>query len=55
MDEVVGLENVWAMEVYNYATVIECGEGYNSVFWDEMLRRNHFVYTKIFSCLERSR
>lgn len=44
MDEVVGLENVWAMEVYNYATVIECGEGYNSVFWDEMLRRNHFVY-----------
>ena len=42
--EVVGLRHVWAMEIYNYATVVECGEGYNSVFWDSMLRMGNDVY-----------
>lgn len=37
--EVVDLKNVWAVEVYNYGTVIECGEGFDSVFWDAMLRK----------------
>lgn len=37
--EIVNLKNVWAMEVYNYGTVIECGEGFDSFCWDAMLRR----------------
>ena len=43
MDEVTGLEGIWAMEVYNYDTVIECGEGYDHVFWDAMLRKGSKV------------
>ena len=39
MDEVADLKHVWAVEVYNYGTVVECGEGYDSVFWEAMLRK----------------
>lgn len=38
MEEVTGLQGFWAMEVYNYGTQIECGEGRGEVFWDAMLR-----------------
>lgn len=39
MEDVVGLKDVWAVEIYNYGTVVECGEGYDSIFWDTMLRK----------------
>lgn len=42
-DEVVGLRNIWAVEIYNYGTVVECGEGYDSVFWEAMLRKGTHV------------
>lgn len=44
MQEVVDLQNVWAVEVYNYGTVVECGEGYDSVFWETMLRKGTQVF-----------
>ena len=37
--EAVPLRDVWAIEVYNYDTAVECGEGEDTVFWDAMLRR----------------
>ena len=37
--DVVGIQNVWAIEVFNYGTEVECGEGFDSVFWDAMLRK----------------
>lgn len=37
-EEVKELHGIWAMEIYNYATVNECGEGSDTVFWDAMLR-----------------
>ncbi len=37
--DVVGIRDVWAVEVYNYGTEVECGEGFDSVFWDAMLRK----------------
>lgn len=43
MDEVCGLEGIWAVEVYNYGTVVECGEGYDSLFWETMLRKGTHV------------
>ena len=42
--EVVDLKNVWAVEIYNYGTVVECGEGYDSVFWDAMLRKGTRIH-----------
>lgn len=36
-EEICGLEDIWAIEVFNYGTEVECGEGYNTVFWDRML------------------
>lgn len=44
MKDVVGLKNVWAVEVFNYGTEVECGEGFDSVFWDAMLRNGDRVY-----------
>lgn len=38
-EDVRDLQGAWAMEVYNYATVNECGEGEDTTFWDAMLRR----------------
>ncbi|MCD7739215.1 MAG: CehA/McbA family metallohydrolase [Lachnospiraceae bacterium] len=43
MDEVSGLKNIWAVEVYNYGTQIECGEGLDTAFWDSMLRKGTHV------------
>lgn len=42
-EEVRDLKGIWAMEIYNYATVNECGEGEDTVFWDAMLRRNNGI------------
>lgn len=44
MEEVVGLKDVWALEVYNYGTAIECGEGCDTVFWDKMLRNGTHIH-----------
>lgn len=44
MDEVCALQGIWAVEVYNYGTVVECGEGFDSVFWDAMLRKGTHVH-----------
>ena len=38
IEDVCGARGFWAIEVYNYATVNECGEGENTTFWDTMLR-----------------
>lgn len=43
MDEVTGLQGVWAMEIFNYGTEVECGEGYDKIFWDDMLRKGTHV------------
>lgn len=37
-EAVTRLQGFWAIEVYNYGTQIECGEGRGEVFWDAMLR-----------------
>jgi len=37
-DEVRGIEGFWGIEVYNYATVNECGEGEDTTFLDMLLR-----------------
>lgn len=44
MEEVSALKDIWAIEVYNYGTVVECGEGYDSVFWDAMLRKGTHIH-----------
>lgn len=44
VDEVRNLEGIWAMEIYNYATVNECGEGEDTVFWDAMLRSGRDIF-----------
>lgn len=43
-EDVRDVKGVWAIEVYNYATVNECGEGEDTFFWDSMLRRNNSIY-----------
>lgn len=37
-EDVRGIEGFWAIEVYNYATVNECGEGEDTAFLDMLLR-----------------
>lgn len=44
IDEMADLKNVWAVEIYNYGTVVECGEGYDSVFWEAMLRKGTHIH-----------
>lgn len=44
IQDVVDLKDIWAVEVYNYGTVVECGEGYDSVFWEAMLRKGTRVH-----------
>lgn len=44
VQEVADLKNIWAVEVYNYGTAVECGEGYDSVFWEAMLRKGTCVH-----------
>lgn len=43
MEEVRDLTGIWAIECYNYATVNECAEGKDTVFWDAMLRRGNDI------------
>ena len=42
-EDVRDIKGVWAIEIYNYATVNECGEGQDTVFWDTMLRRGNAI------------
>lgn len=44
MEEVSMLKDIWAIEVYNYGTVVECGEGQDCVFWDVMLRKGTHIH-----------
>lgn len=44
MEEVSGLKDIWAIEVYNYGTVVECGEGQDCVFWDAMLKKGTHIH-----------
>lgn len=44
MDEVCSLQNFWAIEVYNYGTEVECGEGSDSIFWDALLRKGTCIH-----------
>lgn len=37
LDDVVGLEGLFAIEVHNFGTVEECALGHDTVFWDKML------------------
>lgn len=43
VEEVRDLTGIWAIECYNYATVNECAEGLDTVFWDAMLRRGNEI------------
>lgn len=43
-EEVTGLKDIWAVEVYNYGTVVECGEGRDTVFWEAMLRKGTHIH-----------
>ena len=38
IEDVNGLQGIWAIECYNYDTVNECAEGEDTVFFDTMLR-----------------
>lgn len=40
IEDVRGVNGIWAIECYNYNTVNECGEGEDTVFWDDLLRHN---------------
>ena len=40
-DDVRDIKGFWALEVYNYATVNECGEGEDTTFYDMLLRRGN--------------
>lgn len=42
--DVVDLKDVWAIEIYNYGTAVECGEGYDTVFWDAMLKKGTHIH-----------
>lgn len=44
VSEVKDLTGIWAIECYNYDTVNECSEGYDTVFWDAMLRSGNDIY-----------
>lgn len=44
MEEVIGLEKLWAVEIYNYGTDLESATGYDETFWDAMLRRGKRVF-----------
>ena len=42
-EDIKGIDGFWAMEVYNYATVDECGEGEDTVFYDYMLKKGSYM------------
>lgn len=42
--EFVDVEGIWAVEIYNYNTVNECAEGYDTTHWDTMIRKGKKIY-----------
>ena len=42
-EDIKGIDGFWAMEVYNYATVNECGEGEDTAFYDYMLKKGNYL------------
>lgn len=45
IEDVRGLDGIWAVECYNYNTVNECGEGEDTYFLDDFLRHRIPVNT----------
>ena len=43
MDEFIYTDNIFAVEVFNYGTVNECGMGYDTYCWDTMLREGRRI------------
>ena len=43
-DEVLDLDGIWALEIYNYGTVNESGTGADTTFWNLALRRGKKLY-----------
>ena len=43
-EEFRSLQNVWALEIYNYDTVNECAEGFDSADWDLILRSGRQIF-----------
>lgn len=39
MEDIIGLSGIWAMEIYNYNTVNECGEGFAGPIYDLCLKK----------------
>ncbi len=44
LEEFINLKNIFALEFYNYGTVNECEQGYDSLHWDNMLNAKNYVY-----------
>lgn len=43
-EEFTETEGIWALEIFNYDTVLECGEGLDTCDWDRMLREGHKIF-----------
>lgn len=43
-EEFADTEGLWALEIFNYDTVLECGEGLDTCDWDRMLRAGRRIY-----------
>ncbi len=48
LEEFADLENVFALEIYNYGTEIECGLGDDTLHWDNMLASGKEIHA--FAC-----
>ncbi len=44
LEEFTQLKNIFAVEIYNYGTIIECGLGDGALQWDIMLQKNNRVH-----------
>ncbi|MBR5521482.1 MAG: PHP domain-containing protein [Oscillospiraceae bacterium] len=42
-EDIKDIDGFWAIEVYNYASVNECGEGEDTTFWDYLMRHGTYV------------
>lgn len=43
-EEFVNTKNIWGLEIFNYNTVNESNTGFDSTYWDLMLRRGKHVW-----------
>lgn len=42
-DDFVNTEGLWALEIFNYNTVNESGTGFDTTYWDAMLRKGRRI------------